>query len=248
MCMNSFYPAENGIKQYLEVISEHKIYLDMREMEYEFVWQLFNHMKPKNVLCIGGYHNFDAIFSCKDLPDCSIVNVDPIAFEERNHVIDRHNLIMQRTQYQGKYKWIQEKADSNKIANSQWDVVWESGDTRNHIDAPCFNEVSKSLGNFSNKQIYIKYTYGFPPILYGQIPIIDESVPIQAIGKTIAVFGNIENDIKQVLGNSYYQQGKKINFPFNIRRRGKRVIPFVGWPGMYKQFIDHNNQKAEWRQ
>lgn len=246
--MNSFYPADNGIKQYLEFIKQYQIYQDIKEMEYEFLWQLFNIIQPKNVLSIGGYHNFDAIFSCKDLSDCSIVNVDPIEFEERNHVLDRHNLIMQKTNYQGKYKWIREKADSTKIANSQWDVVLESGDTRNHHDEICFNEVTNSLGHFSNKQIYIKYTYGFPAMLYGQVPRIDETVPIQAIGKTIAVFGNIENDMKKLLGDSYNQSPKTINFPFNMRRRGKRVIPFVGWPATYKQFIDLNNKKAEWRQ
>lgn len=242
--MNSFYPADNGIKQYLEFIKKYQIYLDMREMEYEFVWQLFNVIQPKNVLCIGGYHNFDTIFSCKDLTDCSIVNVDPIEFEEKNHVLDRHNLLMQKTNYQGKYKWIQEPADSKKIANSQWDVVWETGDNQNHHDEIRFKEILKSLGHFSNKQVYIKYTYGFPSMLYGQVPEIDKIVPVQAIGKTIAVFGNIENDIKKLLGDSYNQQRKTINLPFNKLR----TIPFVGWPTTYKQFIDLDNKKAEWRQ
>ena len=63
-------------------LRENHIYEDLRQSEYNFMLRFFNRMKPKKVLSIGGYTNFDTIFCCKDLEDCSIVNVDELVIWE----------------------------------------------------------------------------------------------------------------------------------------------------------------------
>ena len=118
--MSSIY--EDGFIKYKKWVKENNIYVDLRETEYNFLWIFFNLLKPKKVLSIGGYTNLDAIFSCKDLNDCSIVNIDHLLLnklnvdnESEDEIRKKQELIIEKTNYKGKYKWINATFDSEKI-------------------------------------------------------------------------------------------------------------------------------------
>ena len=211
--MSSIY--ENGFAKYKNWVKENNIYVDLRETEYNFLWIFFNLLKPKKVLSIGGYTNLDAIFSCKDLNDCSIVNIDHLLLnklnvdnESEDEIRKKQELIIEKTNYKGKYKWINATFDSEKIFEERWDIIWEG-------------VLSTRIYNIPTTSIYIKYIYSNPKAFFETLPAIDKLMPIQILSKSFAIFGDIKNVCNE-RNNLHFES--HIEWPFGSE---KRLIPIV---------------------
>ena len=211
--MSSIY--ENGFTKYKNWVKENNIYVDLRETEYDFLWIFFNLIKPKKVLSIGGYTNLDAIFSCKDLDDCSIVNIDHLLLdqldvenENEDEVRKKQELIIEKTNYKGKYKWINDTFDPTRVFEERWDVIWEG-------------VLSTKVYNIPTTSIYIKYIYSNPRAFLETLPAIDKLMPIQILSKSFAIFGDIGN-ICNERNDLHFQS--HIEWPFGSE---KRLVPIV---------------------
>ena len=198
-------------------LRENHIYEDLRQSEYNFMLRFFNRMKPKKVLSIGGYTNFDTIFCCKDLDDCSIVNVDELALhkrglanEDKSAIMEKQKLIIEKVKYKGKYKFIEDTFDPKKLFEQSWDVIWEG-----------VADWGSPVYNIPTTSIYIKYIYSNPLAFYKIIPEIDKRMPLVLLGKSIAIFGDFSiyplNELKGYI-DGY------IEWPFDST---KRKIPVI---------------------
>ena len=218
---------ERSFRKHTVWAKANNVHIDGRELVYDFCLDLINQIKPRNILCLGGYTNLDVFFATKDLDYAvNIINVDPLndPTESANHIKKTHQLIQKHFKFKGKYKWIRETADLKKVGNRQWDLIWDVG---------CFE--GDKIKFMPKNQTLFFYHYGHPRPLYNELKQIDKITPIQAFAKGMSFHGDIQKNIKKIIWphNPYRSgidlQNAKLNhfneffWPYNKRR----VIPYV---------------------
>jgi len=223
-------------------VHKNKIYVDLKDLVHDFCLNLVTELKPKTILCLGGYTNFDVFFATQYLDyDIHIVNVDPIITggytESDSYIISKQEQIKKHFKFKGKYTWIKELADLNKVNERKWDIIWDAG---------CFAEEIKLI---PKNQTLFYYHYDHPHQLYNELKEIDKVTPIQGMSRGISFHGNIQKHIAKVIGFNPYRSGinlqnakldrnDEIFWPYNK----KRVIPFC----MYNYSTETNHWKYQY--
>ena len=219
-------------KKHQKWIYKNNIYVDLKDSVNDFCLSLVTELKPKTILCLGGYTNFDVFFATQYLDyDIHIVNVDPIVGggqnESKNDVSSKQEKIKEHFKFKGKYTWIQELADLNRVKERKWDLIWDAG---------CFAENIKLI---PKNQTLFYYHYDHPGQLFNELKEIDKVTPIQGMARGMSFHGNIQKHIIKVIGTDPYhsinlQKTEKtpttlshcneVSWPYN----GERIIPLVG--------------------
>ena len=203
---------------------------------FDFCLHMINELKPKNILCLGGYTNLDVFFATKDLDYAvDIVNVDPITDPNESTLIikQKHKLIQEHFKFKGNYTWIKENADLKKVNNRKWDLIWDCG--------IFMNDQVKLIPK--NQTLFYGH-YSHPQLLYNELKQIDKITPIQAFSKSIAFYGNIQEHIKKIIWpDDPYRSG------INVQTSKLRNNSEFFWPYNKKRVILNvaSSKSNEWK-
>jgi hypothetical protein len=237
----------NRVKSYTKFTKEgHKawawendVHVDLPDPVFDFCLHLINEIKPKNILCLGGYSNLDVFFATKELDYAvNIINVDPI-MDANEPILDikkKHELIQRRFNFKGNYTWIKEYAVLEDLKKyGQADIIWDAG---------CFELDDVKFVPANQTLFYCHYRH--PRLMYSELKEIDKITPMQAFSKSIAFYGNIQKHIKKIISpeviyrsainlqTSKLKNDREFFWPYNK----KRVIPYVtsGKPNEWKHY------------
>lgn len=212
--------------KHLAWADKNNIHVDDRNgIIFDFCLHMINELKPRNILCLGGYTNLDVFFATKDLDYAvDIINIDPIVDESTLAIEQKQELIQRHFEFKGNYTWIKEKADLKKVNNRKWDLIWD-----------CAIFMDDQIKLIPKNQTLFYGHHSHPQLLYNELKQIDKITPIQAFSKSIAFYGNIQEHIKKIIWpNNPYRSGinlqtaklrnkNELFWPYNK----KRVIPYV---------------------